>query len=830
MDKLQDVISGAERFLKFMPDPMCIIDPDDRIVWINDAYHSMFGRDTAQLDQNEIDFLWLSKNENRQWNCNEKVPIRDDEGGTIAFTVVLKQRMKRHTIDVAVVPADEKYRIIAENTSDTIVLVDHENIVHYVSPSIESLVGSTPDEYKGMNAFDLIHPDDSDRVRVSNAQVIRTKLPIDMEYRLLNVQGSTVYIEARVKPVMDSDGEVQYVVAVARDVTERKKTEQLLENILENVNAAVWSTDKDFTRYTFCSESIEKLTGLNRQEILSNPIRLHDQIHPEDNAALMGEVKRKLDMGIPVREAFRLIHVAGETRWGRLIVHPQVDHTGAVERLDGIILDITEKKRADLALEESEQRYKSLFENNLDGVFSIELRGFYFVSANRSFERITGIKLDQLTDRCFMGLIVDEDHAPMYETLFEVIQQRESRHIECRINRYEQGEKIVSITFVPIFLSGELSGIHGIVKDITQRKKEEAELIQSEERYKSLQQSLNRFSNDLANVMKVSELENRLIDEVKAVLHVTSVSVEEVPRGEEHSIMNMHDMWVKIGEKRQPVYLRITPNQAMLKIEKEWLETAVHYATILYDNLHFIEDLMQRLEEMVAKNETPKWMLRLLFKLSEKERSALSSDLHDSVLQDLIIWYRKLESLRSTAAFAKEIHDELHRIEDGLLDAIHQIRITCNELRPPFLLKMGLVESLKSLFSYTRMFANYEIEFLSGGLNCPLNEEQILGVYRIVQELLNNANKHSQATKVRMELSCQEDHICFSYSDDGVGMDLSAFDGSFQHMGIAGIEKRVLSLEGKVALESALQNGFHVNITLPKNTELKGERYGNFVG
>jgi two-component system sensor histidine kinase ComP len=271
-------------------------------------------------------------------------------------------------------------------------------------------------------------------------------------------------------------------------------------------------------------------------------------------------------------------------------------------------------------------------------------------------------------------------------------------------------------------------------------------------------------------------------------------------------------------------------DQPMLKIEEEWLETAVHYVTLLYDNLHLIEDLMKRLEDMVTKNETPKWMLRLLFKLSEKERSSLSSDLHDSVLQDLIIWYRKLESLRSSAAFDEETKRELIQIEEGLLDAIHQIRITCNELRPPFLLKMGLVESLKSLFSYTRMFSNYEIEFSAERLDCSLNEEQILGVYRIVQELLNNATKHSKATKVTMELKGGKDQIYFSYSDDGVGMDLSAFEGSFQHMGIAGIEKRVLSLEGEVELKSAPQKGFHVTISLPTNTQLKGERYGNLIG
>lgn len=807
MDQMQGVIRSAQQLLKKLPDPIYIMDLEDRVIWRNDAFQNLFG------ETHSIPNLILSG------FTEEKISIQDDDDEIIGFTVLLRDCVRENATDQVVLLPDEKFRIVAENTSDTIVLVDEEIIVRYVSPSIKTLTGYDVADYEGMYAFEFIHQEDMERVRLSHKQVVQSKEPMELEYRVTHAQGHAVHIEARITPVFNREGDVEYVVAVARDVSERKKREELLENILDNVNAAVLSTDKDFSQYTYCSQSFEKIIGISRNKILSNPICVHDHIHPEDNFVLMGEVKRKLDMGIPVEQAIRFIHVSDEIRWGKLIMHPHLDHTGAVERIDGIIMDITEQKRSEMALEESEQRYKSLFENNLDGVFSIELNGFYFVNANRAFESITGIQLDKLSDRCFMGLIVDEDHSLVYEAVFHVMQTQEPRDIECRITRSKHGEKIVSITFVPIFLSGELNGIHGIVKDITQRKKEERELIQSEERYKTLQQSLNRFSNDLVNVMKVSELENRLIEEVKSVFPVTSVSVEEVPHEQEHAVMNTSERWVKIGEKQHPVYLRIAMEHAMLKIEEEWLETAVHYVTILYDNLHLIEDLMKRLEDMVTKNVTPKWMLKLLFKLSEKERSSLSSDLHDSVLQDLIIWYRKLESLRSSAAFTEEAQYELKQIEEGLLDAIHQIRITCNELRPPFLLKMGLVESLKSLFSYTRMFSNYEIEFLTDQFDCSLNEDQILGLYRIVQELLNNATKHSKASKVTISLVCKKDHIYFTYSDDGIGMDLSVFEGSFQHMGIAGIEKRVLSLEGEVELKSALQQGLHVNISLPLHTQ-----------
>ncbi|WP_248893630.1 PAS domain S-box protein [Bacillus methanolicus] len=118
---------------------------------------------------------------------------------------------------------NERYKIVAENTSDIIVLVDNEAIVRYVSPSFQQTLGYTIEEYEGMDAFDIIHPEDRDRVRSSHFQAVQTKTPVVLEYRLIHSQGSIIHVEARVKPVLDRDGNVKYVVAVVRDITERKK-------------------------------------------------------------------------------------------------------------------------------------------------------------------------------------------------------------------------------------------------------------------------------------------------------------------------------------------------------------------------------------------------------------------------------------------------------------------------------------------------------------------------------------------------------------------------------------------------------------------------------
>src|SRR5690606_10057071 len=139
---------------------------------------------------------------------------------------------------------------------------------------------------------------------------------------------------------------------------------------------------------------------------------------------------------------------------------------------------------------------------------------------------------------------------------------------------------------------------------------------------------------------------------------------------------------------------------------------------------------------------------------AEKERRRLASDLHDSALQDQIVWYRKLENLLQNGRnLPQQTRKELMKIKNGMLDVIKQIRNTCNELRPNLLSEAGLTRSLQELFTQFQERAKfrlyYDIE--------PIAEEfgdynKSLTIYRILQELLNNADKHSEASKVSIHI------------------------------------------------------------------------------
>ncbi|MEW9671602.1 sensor histidine kinase [Ammoniphilus sp. 3BR4] len=363
--------------------------------------------------------------------------------------------------------------------------------------------------------------------------------------------------------------------------------------------------------------------------------------------------------------------------------------------------------------------------------------------------------------------------------------------------------------------------------------------------------AIDHFLKKITKSMKLSEMEDQLTHEFKKVLNVKSATILEMDKStldvhvrkedpeskfkDYGSIRKIFDRFsfetelveldseafVKIGEKNNLVYfLFLEEKNNRTRYNKDeifWIQTVARYISIMYENLNLVEVLTEELEGAVRSKTSP-WVSRLLFSLSEKERRLLAADLHDSALQDQLLCYRQLEPLSRNNRIPTDIQSQLKNISEALLDVAHQIRETCNELRPPFIKEMGLLESLESLFEYARLRTNYSVQFDAQNFDSELNDEQALALYRIVQELLTNAAKHSKATQVSMHLYNKSNQIYFRYRDNGIGMDVERFEFSIRHMGLSGIKERVHCFDGRVELNSIPGEGLEIFLTFP-NTE-----------
>ncbi|WP_088549057.1 sensor histidine kinase [Paenibacillus aquistagni] len=378
----------------------------------------------------------------------------------------------------------------------------------------------------------------------------------------------------------------------------------------------------------------------------------------------------------------------------------------------------------------------------------------------------------------------------------------------------------------------------------------------------SYQDSIDRYSKQMAKVMKRGDLESALHQEISNMLPMcqyeflvidsenmkVQISIDTPKKQKIASsllsqieVMQVADVTelpdgvaLIVGKRKNEfhiLWISNKSNHTQFNVdEMRWLKTISNYTSIVFENLYLIDSLIDDLEaEMKKQQSTSPWLLRLLFCLSENERRRLAADLHDSALQDQLHWFRKLESVLLDRQMDKALAEDLEQIKEGLLDVIHQIRETCNELRPPLLKELGVVEAIENLIDHARLQMNFSIHFDAGFLSAKLNEEQITAMYRIVQELLRNTEKHARATEVNITLSQLESHIYFHYRDDGLGMEIEQLQSSFHHMGLSGIRERVISFEGTIEFRSQPGEGFEVEIMMPITLSKEVEERGAYI-
>jgi two-component system sensor histidine kinase ComP len=453
------------------------------------------------------------------------------------------------------------------------------------------------------------------------------------------------------------------------------------------------------------------------------------------------------------------------------------------------------------------------------------------------FQETFGIEMDELMEMDLFSLIHHGDRAHVEGRFERLFLLQEAYHSEHRITDKEGRTRYWECRTAAITKAGKKYALVAS-RDVTDRKRMELELQEKKNRYEELQTSLRTFSKELASVREIAALEDQLLKELERIfldgypsiqvidqedgnMESGEIPVSRLVLGKLETFRNQ--AFVKTGIHGNKVYL-LTLNADAIRGEMDvtYLETLAQYVAMVFENLNVIGNLTKQLEYAVQGDEQPHWMMRLQFNLQEKHRIELSSELHDTVFQDQIDLYRRLEELLDKSFLESDMKNQLKSVEQGLLDSIHQIRLTCNELRPPLLRELGLERALGNLFEHTQVSSTFKISFANTSQNSHLlNEEQTIGVYRVVQELLNNALKHSKAFSLAFILESKEDQFVLKYRDDGIGFEAEKLKPSFASMGLSSIRQRARSLSGDIQFYSSPGHGMQAIMHIPVSTGIK---------
>ena len=414
------------------------------------------------------------------------LPITNGKGEVVGFRGISRDVTERKQTEETLKQSEERYRSILEQMEDAYFEVDLGGHFTFVNNSVSRDLGYSKQELVGMSYKGFTVEEDIGSVSRLFNEVYRTGVPNKgFSWRTIRKDGVRGFVEASVSPLRNNKGETIGFRGVGRDVTERKRMEEALRDsegklrlISENSSDIICLHGSD-ERYVYVSPACKRILGYEPEELTgTNPWEL---VHPEDLEALEGEGHQKTLHGTPVLLSYRIRKKSGEYVWFESVSQVLQDDAGNVSGFVTSSRDITERKRAEESLRESEERYRTILEEMGDGYFETDLAG-NLTFANDALIDLLGYSRDEIVGMNFRALRPKEKGEAVFKAYNHMYKTGEplrnfASEIVCKDGRHVFAET----SAFPIRNDrGEITGFRGVRHDITERREAEEELSKTQ--------------------------------------------------------------------------------------------------------------------------------------------------------------------------------------------------------------------------------------------------------------------------------------------------------------------------------------------------------------
>lgn len=383
------------------------------------------------------------------------------------------------------IPSD-RLQWILENTKDIIYTADADGNVTYISPQV-SLFGVTPDQIIGSSLLEYVHPADLERVMLDFQETVRTGREFPTRFRVLTPDGRVVHLEEYGKVAM-VDGKVAQVTGVLRDITDRAAAEQArLES--EERFRAIFDRSRDCVfvadfegRFLDANQATLTLLGYRADEV--QQITFQSLLGEEDLARALAGLAELLKVGAQhAPSTYR-----ARRKDGAMIdveTTSSVIYRGGVPyAILGVARDITGRRRIEEALRASEERLRIILDNSRDIIYAADARGkVTYVSPQVAS---LGLTPDEVIGTDMFALVHPDDRPSVMATFLESLERELNRmHYFRLVGRdgrtihMEESGKVHRA-------GGRATGITGILRDVTERRRIEEALRLSEDRFRRL--------------------------------------------------------------------------------------------------------------------------------------------------------------------------------------------------------------------------------------------------------------------------------------------------------------------------------------------------------
>ncbi|UCG13918.1 MAG: PAS domain S-box protein [Deltaproteobacteria bacterium] len=379
--------------------------------------------------------------------------------------------------------SQEKLRTVADFTYDWEYWIGAEANFVYVSPSCERITGYRSDEFERNPGLlqAITHPDDRERFANHLDGESEPEGALYLDFRIINRKGEARWIAHICQPAYGSDGRYLGRRASNSDITERKLAEAALRvseercrRITEAITDYIFSVRVENGRpvQTTHGPACETVTGYTADEFNADPFLWIRMVPEEDQDTVKEQAANVLSGKHPQPIEHRIIRKEGRICWVSNSLVPYYDVNGQLTSYDGVIRDITERKRSEEALRESEERYRQLVETMNEGL-ALADENYLFTYVNERLCEMLGYSRDEMIGRTIVEF-VHEDHKDLMHEQMARRRRGEAQRYEV-VWRAKNGRTIHTLISPKGFYNaqGHLTGSLGVVTDITHRKQAE---------------------------------------------------------------------------------------------------------------------------------------------------------------------------------------------------------------------------------------------------------------------------------------------------------------------------------------------------------------------
>jgi PAS domain S-box-containing protein len=410
---------------------------------------------------------------------------------------------------------NQRYRRLIENLNDVLYVLDRDATITYVSPNIERVAGYSPEELIGRSYREFIDPADRASMGRTFGRILAGEEQIS-EHRYRTRNRGAVWAISRDRPVYEN-GEVVGVQGTLVDITERKRAEAALEEnrertrlIIENAGDMIFTVSGE-GRFLYISSNCEAILDYPPEAFIGRSFE--EFVHPEDVGRIytaMLEVfeEYRSSGGVRVNQRiadYRAVTREGEWRW-LSAKNTILGKSGDDFELVCIARDVTDQKTAEQRLKESEERYRHLVEASNDIVWTYDLGRMTYTYGSPSLERILGYAQEEADGLTLDDLFSQETKDEVMAAFEEVLSGRNSSGrvlVEAEHQHTEGASVWMEINAVLHRDSlGRPAAFTGISRDITERKKAEAERERLKDQLRQAQkmEALGRMAGAVAHL------------------------------------------------------------------------------------------------------------------------------------------------------------------------------------------------------------------------------------------------------------------------------------------------------------------------------------------